>query len=130
MTISLLLSFLLFFIPQSSRAQTWLDGQWVGTGYQSNNGHTWSIRFTADTEKQIYTIEYPSLNCGGEWELLEYENGRAVFREVIREGYLSCVTYGRVVVTWVGQDYLSFSWFEPYDGSLGAWSTLVRKEAL
>ena len=74
----------------------WLRGDWAGTGYQTDSNDTWAIRLTA--KGRTYTVEYPSLGCGGRWRLLSLNGSRAVFRETITRGADRCAPRGRFVV--------------------------------
>ena len=128
LTFAFAFALLISSIPLSVNAQStyWLDGQWEGTGYQKDNGHNWTILLTADIDRGIYKIEYPSLSCGGEWVLSEIDGQRAVFTEKITDGIFRCANLGKVIVTPVDQNHISFTWFWHSTQELGAWSTLER----
>lgn len=94
-TVCLFFSLALIVYPQS-RGRTWLNGRWEGTGYQIDTDTTWSVRFM--TRGKSYLIEYPSLNCGGEWKLIRINSGRAIFREKLNVGLQECVNNSTVVI--------------------------------
>ena len=109
------------------RSYTWMNGSWEGIGLQiSPNPHTWTISLSANISENVYEIEYPSLSCGGKWVPEEITNSRAVFVEYIEKGILRCVHKGKVVITYVDDQHISFSYFHPYDGRLDSHSTLEK----
>jgi hypothetical protein len=86
----------------------WLRGEWSGTGYQTDTNNTWAMRLTA--KGRAYTVDYPSLECGGRWTLLSLNARRAVFRETITRGAERCAQRGRVVVERLNSRQLGY-WF-------------------
>src|SRR5688572_12485322 len=74
----------------------WLRGEWAGTGYQTDSNDTWAMRLTA--KGRGYTVDYPSLGCGGRWRLVSLARRRAVFSETITRGAERCAPRGRFVV--------------------------------
>ncbi|MCA1614857.1 MAG: hypothetical protein LC795_14170 [Acidobacteria bacterium] len=86
----------------------WLRGEWAGTGYQTDTNTTWAMRLTA--KGRIYTVDYPSLECGGRWRLLSLSSRRAVFRETITRGTERCAQRGRVVIERLNSRQLGY-WF-------------------
>lgn len=60
-----------------------LVGIWEGQGEQ-NSGSSWTIRLTVTDEN--FSIEYPSLSCGGSWTLLSDAPYAATFFEDITFG--------------------------------------------
>lgn len=117
----------LLLCSMTSPSHTWLDGNWEGIGLQvSPNPHTWTINLDINSSEDIYEIEYPSLSCGGKWVPEEITGSRAVFVEYIEKGMFRCVHKGKVVVTYVDDRHISFSYFHPYDGRLDSHSTLEK----
>lgn len=107
---------LLLLLPAATHGQSgggWLQGVWVGTGYQSDAGSTWAMRLIV--RKKRYVIEYPSLGCGGRWMLLSVSGGRAVFRETITRGAEECAPRGNVVIERLNPRQIGF-WYS-YRGS-------------
>ncbi|CAF4482030.1 unnamed protein product, partial [Rotaria socialis] len=81
--------------------QNWLDGVWTGAGYQQE-GYIWSIRLTANTEKNEFRIEYPSIGgSGGQWTLIEKDStaDRYTFEERIFPPDGITEDGGRIIVT-------------------------------
>ena len=91
----------------------WLRGEWAGTGYQTDANTTWAMRLTA--KGRAYTVDYPSLECGGRWRLLSLSGRRAVFRETITRGAARCAQRGRFVVERLNSRQLGY-WYS-YTGS-------------
>ena len=86
----------------------WIDGVWQGKGYQLNTDTRWTISLSAHVESGTYTISYPSIPCGGEWELLESNAHQALFKETIKETF-RCVNQGKIVITKIDQNYITFT---------------------
>jgi hypothetical protein len=107
---------------------SWLNGQWIGLGYQPNTETRWSISLEADTDKRIFLINYPSISCRGKWKIVSADVNRIVFREKITEGIENCIPTGTVVVTKVDDNHISYSYFEKIEGKLilGSFSTLIK----
>jgi hypothetical protein len=99
------------------------DGVWEGVGIQDNNS-SWSIKVTISSGR--YTIDYPSLSCGGELTLLQESSGNIEFREKITYGINACITGGTTILTKVGKTGAEYQWFYP-NGNKGATGTLMRK---
>lgn len=104
----------------------WIKGTWEGIGYQINLPQTWAIDLEVDLKTA--TINYPSLECSGMWEIANQSIDRVEFREVILKGADRCVNGGLIVITRVDQHHISYSFFEPQNGKLEAHSTLVNVE--
>lgn len=109
----------------------WLDGIWSGTGYQKE-GVIWTIRLTVDRSCDQYQIQYPSVSeAQGRWILVEEDRAseRYVFDEIFDKPNPSLVNLGRVIVTRVTDNHMSFSFFNPSDPqNVSAWSTLQREQ--
>jgi hypothetical protein len=83
-----------------SVAKAWLRGTWEGTGYQIDDASLWPMRLTISRTKRgrKFSIEYPSLNCGGTWKLLRLDQNKATFREQLSHGQDKCSDNGLVVI--------------------------------
>lgn len=98
-----------------------LNGVWEGHGYQSTGSVAeWSIKFTANNG--TYNIEYPSLSCGGKWELLTETTGSVIFHENIEYGS-NCVDEGTVEILLLESNKLRFIYFLP-NGNIDAFGEL------
>jgi len=108
----------------------WIDGVWKGIGYQQE-GLAWTIKFTANEGQNEFLIEYPSLNgSSGIWTLLNKEPaaGRYTFDESILNQDGNTFDNGRVIITKVNDNYMSFSYFRaPSHEIVTSWSTLKRQ---
>jgi hypothetical protein len=102
--------------PTDSPDSQWLDGVWEGTGTQHTPKMSWSIRLTA--ENNTYTIEYPSLRCGGKWTLVELGDGSAKFKEVITRGLDSCSSNGDILIEKISDSQLSYKYTLPVIGEV------------
>lgn len=126
----LVLAPLFMAVPNNRVDISWLDGHWQGLGYQPDfsGEKTWSIDLYCDSQKDKFTIKYPSLDCGGKWTVVESFENRVVFREKIEDGIYTCMPTGIVIVTKVDDDNISYSYFVERDGkrSLDSFSTLKR----
>lgn len=103
---------------------SWLDGVWEGTAHQNTPKMSYSIRLTA--ENNSYSVEYPSLRCGGKWNLQEISEGRAKFKEVITHGGERCSSDGDILVEKSGEGQLSYKYTLPFIGEIVS-GTLSKK---
>ena len=83
-------------ICAQTKSNTWLNGTWEGTGYQIDDQSTWTMVLTARGGK--YSIDYPSLSCGGRWQLISRNTYRARFKERLDHGQDKCTDNGKVVI--------------------------------
>ena len=83
-------------LAAQTKAASWLRGTWEGTGYQTDDQSTWTMRVTASGRR--VSIEYPSLNCGGRWQLISINRTRARFRERLDHGQEKCADKGNVTI--------------------------------
>ena len=92
--------FLSLFLSTTTCAQkkssAWIKGTWEGTGYQTDDQSTWAMTFTA--RGRSFSIDYPSLSCGGRWQLTAINGRRARFRERLDHGQDKCTDNGNVVI--------------------------------
>ena len=112
---TLILSFWLSFSPTTppESSLNWLIGDWQGTGLQILPAdHTWKINFSYfPGHEGPFIINYPSIPCNGHWELESNEYHRVVFTERITKGYFRCANNGKVIITYVDENHISFSYF-------------------
>ncbi|HSS20574.1 MAG TPA: hypothetical protein VLL54_10900 [Pyrinomonadaceae bacterium] len=100
----LILAFMLVVLTNSiafpkTPARSWLRGRWEGTGYQTDDDSTWPMRLSITSSKRgtrVFSIDYPSLDCGGNWKLLKFGQGRAIFQEQLSHGQDKCTDKGLV----------------------------------
>ena len=106
-------------------APNWIQGEWEGVGYQLNSAGNWSIRLNVKEDR--YSIAYPSLECSGNWQLQKQSDMKLEFIETITKGTDKCVNKGRIVITKVDENHVTFTYFSPNSGELEAFSTLIIK---
>jgi hypothetical protein len=85
--ISIALVLVLFLAP-TAFAQNWIIGNWEGKGYQVNTDETWDVKLQA--RKGKFLVEYPALECSGEWKLIKFNRNTASFRESIKVNTDQC----------------------------------------
>lgn len=117
---------LTFVVHPQSRNRTWLSGSWEGTGYQIDNDETWTMSFKAQGRR--FLIEYPSLNCGGEWRLISINSRSARFREKITHGLEQCTNKGLVVIERLSYSQIAFRYSNPGTREVTASAILNRKK--
>jgi len=105
----------------------WLIGDWRGVGYQLNLAQTWSIELEVKAPNSV-KINYPSLECSGVWTEVRRSVDHIELREAILQGADRCVNGGHIILTRVDQHHISYSFFEPQNGKLEAYSTLLNLE--
>jgi hypothetical protein len=96
-------------LAAQKRSTSWLRGAWEGTGYQTDDNTTWAMKVTARALKvgrRAFLIDYPSLNCGGRWKLLNMNQRRARFREVLDHGQDQCSDKGLVTIERIGRQLI------------------------
>jgi len=96
------------------------NGIWTGIGYQldgsqSGSGEysSWSVLLT--TDDQLVTISYPSLNCGGNWQLESSTTLASYYRENITFGLDDCLDQVLVVVSPIDGGRLRLEYYYPDD---------------
>lgn len=121
---------LLLLLAASFSAQTkktsWLKGTWEGTGYQTDDQTTWTMRVTARGRR--VSIEYPSLNCGGRWQLISISGNRARFRERLDHGADKCTNNGNVTIQRLNRRQVFFLYSNAGTRAVTASAVLNRKQ--
>ena len=98
------------------------NGVWEGSGMQNNA--SWTIKVSI--APGLYSIEYPSLACGGELVLLKKVTDRMEFLENLTYGLGGCINLGKTVLIKTGANSIQFEWYYP-SGIKGATGSLIRK---
>jgi hypothetical protein len=93
-------------IPGQTNPNTWIRGTWEGTGYQTDDQSTWTMLLTVRGGK--FSIEYPSLNCGGRWQSITLNSYRARFKERLDHGQDKCTDHGNVVIQRLNKKQIFF----------------------
>lgn len=106
----------------------WLHGSWEGIGYQAPTNSAWQIELNYDGQNNSFSINYPGLECSGNWQLLESKGNRLVFVEQITDGKDKCDNNVKVIVNYVDEDYISVAYFLPeHIDNVVAHSVMKRK---
>jgi hypothetical protein len=88
------------------KSTAWIRGTWEGTGYQTDDKSTWAMLFTA--RGIHFSIDYPSLKCGGRWKLISTGASGARFREILVRGQDKCADRGSVVIQRLNRKQILF----------------------
>lgn len=113
-------------ISAQTSSNTWIKGIWEGTGYQIDDQSTWTMRFTAGARR--FSIEYPSLNCGGSWKLISIDAHRARFKEKLNHGQDQCVDNSNVVIQRLNKRQVVFLF--SYPGKRDVYASGILKRSL
>jgi hypothetical protein len=103
---AVLVLFLSTGLSAQTKSNNWINGTWEGTGYQTDDQTTWTMRVTAQGRRVL--IEYPSLECGGRWRLITITKYHARFREKIDRGQDKCTDNGKVTIQRLSRGQLFF----------------------
>lgn len=95
LTITLLLTLSMVATAQTTR-RGWLEGHWEGTAFQTDHGSTWTMQL--DANGRTFTVNYPSLDCAGEWRLTRLTRWRATLTEIITRNPDRCEPRGHVTL--------------------------------
>jgi hypothetical protein len=120
---SLLLSLSCFADSSQSDTQSQFTGEWEGAGTQSDGSH-WSIR--VNSRPNGYFIDYPSLVCGGVWQLLKATESSLVFKETLTYGIERCLDHGEIVIHKLEEEKASYHWSDK-KSKINADGDLIRK---
>jgi hypothetical protein len=104
---------------------SWMTGTWAGTGYQIDDNSTWTMRLTSHSGK--FSIAYPSLNCGGEWELRRLSPRRATFTERLSYGKEKCTDNSTVVIERLSNKQLVVLFTNPGENKVNSSGILNRQ---
>jgi hypothetical protein len=97
---------------------------WDGTGYQVDDKTTWAMTLTA---RRTFSINYPSLGCGGHWKLISISASRARFRELLDHGQDKCADNGNVLVQRLNRNQIVFLYAYRKTREISASSVLNRR---
>jgi len=109
-----------------SKSTTWLRGTWEGTGYQTDDKSTWDMLLKVQGRR--FSIDYPTLSCGGRWSLISLGAWRARFRERLDHGQDKCEDNGNVTIQRVSRNQLLFFYSYKGERTLTASAILNRKK--
>jgi hypothetical protein len=108
-----------------TKSNTWIRGTWEGTGYQIDDQSTWTMLFTARGRR--FSIDYPSLNCGGRWQLINLNAYRARFKERLDHGQDKCADNGSVVIQRLSKGQIFFLYSNAGTREVSASAVLKRR---
>jgi hypothetical protein len=108
-----------------SKSNSWIRGTWEGTGYQTDDNSTWEMVLKAGAKR--FSIDYPSLSCGGRWQLILSNASRARFRERLDHGQDKCADNGNVLIQRLNRNQLLFLYSNKGEKELTASAILNRK---
>ena len=108
-----------------SKSNSWIRGTWEGTGYQTDDKSTWEMVVKAGGKR--FAIDYPSLSCGGRWQLISISALRARFSERLDHGQDKCADHGIVLIQRLNRNQLLFLYSNQGEKELTASAILNRK---
>jgi hypothetical protein len=110
-------------------APGWLDGNWGGDAFLPAGAKDFPVAIDVESGANRYQIVYTLDACGGTLELLEATAERAVFREHLNaNSSKACADGGKIVITRVDEQHVSYTFFWPDDATLNAYATLRKRE--
>jgi hypothetical protein len=122
--------FLAYHAGMVAQNLTWMEGNWVGQGYQPNLGREpyWKMELKVSMEsgEEIAKIDYPDIPCTGNWKVVSIENKKAEFREIISSGG-RCLNNVRLIASYVDEKHIYITFYGPDDKEVYATATLKRK---
>ena len=74
-----------------------------------------------------FAVEYPSLDCGGRWQLISLNASRGRFRERLERGQDKCANSGNVLVQRLNRNQILFLYSYQAEKELTASAILNRK---
>ncbi|MBC7864979.1 MAG: hypothetical protein IAF38_18540 [Bacteroidia bacterium] len=109
----------------SAKKAHWLDGTWKGSKFQVNADKGWQTELMIDKKTKSFVISYPELGCKGVLEMISIKGTTAIFTEKLDAG--ACITDGYIIITKVGDKYISFTCLRDNKTRLASFSTLERQ---
>ena len=108
-----------------ARTIKWLDGTWEGQKYQTNMDKSWKMKLTCNSRQNIFTVEYPELNCKGNLVVTKVKGKMIILTEKIKNG--SCVDDGYIIITFAGDGFITFTCLRDNKSRLASYCTLEKK---
>jgi curved DNA-binding protein CbpA len=113
----------------------WLNGEFSAIIEQFDINEKWSMKLRINNEKdnlgndiQIFNIDYPSLDCGGEWIIVSETTNKVEFKEKLTYGYASCIDSGNVIIEKKGKQFF-ISFYLPYKSNIYAKGELFQSDS-
>ncbi len=95
-------------------------GSWTGLGYQLDDAEagsgqfsSWTIELTMGPDTVM--IAYPSLDCGGVWNLEQTTDHATYYRETITYGLENCMDQGLSVLSPMDNGRMRIEFYHPDD---------------
>ena len=112
-----------------AKRKPWLRGAWEGTGYQTDTDSTWpmTLTITRGQRRRAFSVDYPSLKCGGRWQVLSIGRRRATFKEMLEHGQTECVDNGRVIIQRINTTQLLYLYSNQGSRKITASAILNRR---
>lgn len=118
----------LLVMSATATAQTrrgWLAGSWEGTAFQTDHESTWKMQL--DARRGKFTVEYPTLDCAGEWRLTSLTRWRATLTETITRNPDRCEPRGNVTLLRLGGGQLLYLYSYSHSRKTIASAVLERR---
>jgi hypothetical protein len=112
-------------VSAQTKSGSWIRGTWEGTGYQIDDQSTWTMVLKG--RGRNFSIEYPTLSCGGRWRLISINASRARFIERLDRGQDKCTDNGKVIIQRLSESQLLFLYSNPGTRDVIASAVLNRK---
>lgn len=112
-------------VSAQTKSGSWIRGTWEGTGYQTDDQSTWTMVLKA--QGRNFSIDYPSLSCGGKWRVISIGAWRARFVERLDHGQEKCADRGNVTIRRLNRNQLIFWWSYQGETAVKASAILNRK---
>lgn len=106
----------------------WFAGTWHGVGYQPGMNVTWNVELSVHGKGKLVEINYPTLSCGGNWELKESNGNQLQLVEIITRGKGTCIDGSKVYVVKVDNDHIHVTWDSGDIEGIDASCVLVRED--
>lgn len=106
-------------------APKWIQGRWQGIGNQVD-GQSWEVALDATHLSKIQ-IDYPDLDCGGKWKMVNKTENGADMRELLTYGLDKCDQNVEVVLSRVSAEQLKVEYYlKSYSDKAIATAMLTR----
>ena len=127
-TLILLLTMMMSSCSGLQTDNNWIDGNWSGMGFQPgfNNHDSWDIEVSLNIKQELFKISYPSLDCSGDWMIINIDKHKATFKELNIDNTVLCTDNGTVIITKVDEHHISYSYYTENDKRVSSYATLSR----
>lgn len=103
----------------------WSRLECSGVAYQNNIDEKWQVKIY-EISANYYRIEYPSLNCGGQLEVVTFDANQILFKESLTYGQSTCTNSGYVVLKKKDNKQFYFEYYWPSRDKLAAEGILTK----